>query len=134
MDYESVCIYASFSFVLISLKDKLVENYIDYKLSNNNSKDLSNNLKQIIPKASRDFIEWFVWFTDAEGCFLITSLKNVNYVNFIFTIELHKDDVKILDKICKTLDIGKVSINGNSAKFLLSKYEDIINVIIPIFQ
>jgi hypothetical protein len=57
--YESVCIFGSFLLILISLKDKLVDSYIDSKLSNNNSKDLFNNFKQIGPdgKVSREFIE-----------------------------------------------------------------------------
>ena len=121
--------------ILISLKDKLVDSYIDSKLSNNNSKDLFNNFKQIGPdgKVSREFIEWFVGFTDAEGCFYFI-LNNVNHLKFSFIIELHKDDVKILDKICKILGIGKVIIYGNSARFYVSNPEDLLKVIIPIFK
>jgi hypothetical protein len=133
--YESVCIFGSFLLILISLKDKLVDSYIDSKLSNNNSKDLFNNFKQIGPdgKVSREFIEWFVGFTDAEGCFYFI-LNNVNHLKFSFIIELHKDDVKILDKICKILGIGKVIIYGNSARFYVSNPEDLLKVIIPIFK
>src|SRR5689334_3263634 len=52
----------------------------------------------------------------------------------MFIIELHKDDVEVLNKICKTLGIGNVNINGNSAKFIVNKFEEIINVIVPIFK
>lgn len=131
---RDICIYTNFLFVLTNLKNKLVEKYLEYKFSKNNSKELSKNLKQIVPKASRQFIEWFVGFTDAEGCFYISSLKNVNYVTFKFIIELHKDDIEILYKICEILGIGKVSISGDSARFTVNKFEEIVNVLIPIFQ
>jgi len=52
----------------------------------------------------------------------------------LFVIELHKDDVEILNKICKTLDIGSVRIYDNYARFTVSKFEEIVNIIIPIFK
>ena len=54
---RDICIYTNFLFVLTNLKNKLVEKYLEYKFSKNNSKELSKNLKQIVPKASRQFIE-----------------------------------------------------------------------------
>jgi hypothetical protein len=132
--YESVCIYfclAKHGLLggLISLKEKLVDIYIDFKLSNNNTKD---NLKDVI---TREFIEWFVGFTDAEGCFYFTISANERLtLSFRFIIELHVDDVKILEKICKILGVGRVSINGNSARYQVSNIEQILKVIIPIFK
>ena len=42
---------------------------------------------------SREFIEWFRGFTDAEGCFRIKrSGKNFS---FCFSISLHRDDVDV---------------------------------------
>lgn len=38
---RDICIYTNFLFVLTNLKNKLVEKYIEYKLSKNNSKELS---------------------------------------------------------------------------------------------
>jgi len=64
-----------FLFALEQLKNKLVEKNINNHLSTNNSKELSNSLKQTLPKASRQFIEWFVCFTNAEGCFIIIPYK-----------------------------------------------------------
>ena len=69
INYERVGIWASFLFVLNKLIKKLVEKYINCKLPNNNPIDLSKSSK--IPKDSKQFLEWFVGFTDAEGCFSI---------------------------------------------------------------
>jgi hypothetical protein len=57
LDYESVNIFVMFLFALEQLKNKLVEKNINNHLSTNNSKELSNSLKQTLPKASRQFIE-----------------------------------------------------------------------------
>ena len=42
---------------------------LKFNLLNNNSENLPPYLKKVIPHASRQFLEWFVGFTDAEGCF-----------------------------------------------------------------
>jgi len=40
---------------------------------------------------SKDFLQWFSGFTDAEGNFLISIDRN--YVRFRFKISLHIDDL-----------------------------------------
>jgi len=46
------------------------------------------------------------------------------------------DDVEVLHKIAKILGVGVVKINKNrnSAVFYVSKFNDIVRVILPIFQ
>ena len=39
-------------------------------------KDLPLHIKENIPNASKEFINWFVGFADAEGCFTIFSNKS----------------------------------------------------------
>jgi len=114
------------------LNEKFI-NKSNFKLLNNNPKDLPSHLKKSIPNATRQFIEWLVGFTDAEGSFSI-YVKNSAYLKF--SIELHIDDIGILNKIAQTLDIGRVTkINHrNSAIFYVINLEDITRVIIPIFQ
>ena len=55
---------------------------------------------------------------------------------FRFHIELHVDDINILHKIAETLGVGKVKLvkTRNSAEFSVSVFEDIVRVILPIFQ
>lgn len=89
-----------------------------------------------MPYASKEFIDWFVGFTDGEGCFLVLFIKNETYVVLNFVIELHVDDIDILYRIAQNLGIGKVIKikNHNSARFYVSKFDEIIKVLIPIFQ
>jgi LAGLIDADG endonuclease len=55
-------------------------------------------------------------------------------VGFRFIIEVHKEDVKVLYKICEKLGIGTENINNNSALFIVNKIEEIVNILISIFQ
>ena len=54
----------------------------------------------------RRFLEWFVGFTDGEGNFHIrlTDFKDTNYkyAQFTFQINLHKDEIKVLEYIKNT--------------------------------
>jgi hypothetical protein len=49
---------------------------------------------------------------------------------------LHIDDIEVLDKIVQTLGIGRVikSKSRNSARLSVYKFDDIVRVLIPIFQ
>ena len=44
---------------------------------------------------NKEWLEWFVGFTDAEGSFSIVEIKNNNF-KFLFRIRLHKDDINVL--------------------------------------
>lgn len=118
-----------------NLVEKLRENF-RLSLSNNISSDLPVHLKKILPSASKEFLEWLVGFTDAEGTFYIAPEKIWTFVSLIFSIEVHIDDLEILHKIAKILGIGviKISKTRPSAIFYVQKFEDITSVIIPIFK
>lgn len=67
------------------LKNKLVEKYVkNFKLClpNNKSEGIPSHLKKVMPNASKQFLEWLVGFTDAEGSFAIVSQQNWKYVFF----------------------------------------------------
>lgn len=59
------------------------------------------NYNDILDKINKNWLEWLVGFTDAEGCFSIVPLKNRNFRIF-FRIRLHKDDIKVLREIADT--------------------------------
>ncbi len=118
-----------------NLVEKLRENFL-FPLSNNISTDLPVHLKKILPSASKEFLEWLVGFTDAEGSFFIIPKNNWTNIGLAFKIEVHIDDVEILYKIAKTLGIGNVYLGQTRpiAIFSVSKFGDITSVIIPIFK
>ena len=114
---------------------KFIKNF-KLNLPDNNPKDLPDHLKKKMPKATSQFIEWLVGFTDAEGCFYIYSNKNWTAVSLRYHIELHVDDIKILHKIAQTLGVGKVVKypKRNTAIYYVVNFNDIMKVIIPIFK
>lgn len=85
---------------------------------------------------SRDnFFEWFRGFTDAEGCFYITTQNaspSSSTFSFAFTITVHKDDIKVLEIIKQYLQMGNIYLKGNVVTFKISKQKE-INTIIEMF-
>jgi hypothetical protein len=80
-----------------------------------------------------NFLQWFIGFTDAEGCFLIQT-KNKSEVQFCFKITLHIDDSAVLFLIKDKLGIGVVSIKGNTCTFSIYSFQNIVDVLVPIFD
>jgi hypothetical protein len=81
---------------------------------------------------NKEWLEWFVGFTDAEGCFSIVKIKNLNFI-FFFRIRLHKDDIKVLQDISNTLELLPPFVDGNSALLLVTDLTRITNILIHIF-
>lgn len=80
-----------------------------------------------------EFNEWFVGFTDAEGCFRIGINNKV--VRFNFIICLHVDDIEVLEFIKSRLNCGTISKTGKGlVSFYISKQEDLLNILIPLFD
>jgi hypothetical protein len=79
------------------------------------------------------FLQWFIGFTDAEGCFLIQT-KNKSEVHFCFKITLHIDDSAVLFLIKDKLGIGVVTIKGNTCLFSIHSFQHIVDVLVPIFD
>jgi hypothetical protein len=78
------------------------------------------------------FLQWFVGFFDAEGSFSI--IVNGKYVSFTVRIRLHKDDIATLYEIQSKLGVGSVWLEGDTAVYQIKSFEDIKNVIIPLFD
>nr|YP_010990981.1 LAGLIDADG homing endonuclease [Pappia fissilis]WOX61254.1 LAGLIDADG homing endonuclease [Pappia fissilis] len=84
------------------------------------------------------FLEWFVGFTDAEGCFVINPFLKKNQLSissflFMFKITLHKDDEKVLRIIKDRLRIGGVRIYKDECIFTITKQKE-ISILISIFD
>ena len=86
----------------------------------------------------REFLEWFVGFTDGEGNFNIklTDFNNNNfkYVQFTFQIGLHKDDITVLEYIMNNLKCGHISKSDNRINYFVNDINSLKNIILPIFD
>lgn len=87
---------------------------------------------------NKNFLEWFVGFVDAEGCFKIKPKFRldktiVHSFYFEFEIKLHIDDKAVLDYICATLGIGKVYVRGNTCSWIVGN-EQGIRILLDIFR
>nr|ABI15910.1 putative LAGLIDADG endonuclease/maturase [Ophiostoma himal-ulmi] len=93
---------------------------------------------QYFNKDNNKFLEWFVGFTDAEGCFHIKkktmSNGNTRYY-FEFVIKLHIDNVALLKHIQESLGIGRIAIRTNSSicSFEVGSEKD-LRILIDIFD
>lgn len=78
------------------------------------------------------FSRWFSGFADGEGSFQV--FLDRNYLRVMFRIRLHIDDIAILYRIQEFLGVGKVQINNNSCVFVISRLEDLKNVLLPLLD
>ena len=69
------------------------------------------------------FIEWFIGFSEGDGCFYITRGKS------FFSIHLHIVDLPLLVEIKTQLNMGSISIGKKSALFTIKAYEEIKTLI-----
>jgi len=119
-------------------------------------KDLINKggLSEELKKAYPDYIpayrplitnskiqnpNWLAGFTAAEGCFLINLMKSDTHklkerVNLKFNITQHIRDEELISSFVEYLDCKNVYKQGEIVDFWVSKFEDIINKIIPFFE
>jgi len=85
-------------------------------------------LSSDIKNEDKYFLEWFCGFTDGEGSFMV--MKNGSkHINFRFAINLHIDDIGVLEFIQGRLGIGKVYSYGNSASFIVKNLKEVGSII-----
>jgi cytochrome c oxidase subunit 3 len=117
---------------------------LDNNTQNNNDNTLLINIPPYRNKEStsyflnKDFIDWFVGFTDGVGNFnfKITNLKEDTFKNvqFTFQIGLHKDEKELLYYIMSVLKCGHISESKDKVNFFVNDINSLLNVIIPIFE
>lgn len=112
-------------------KNKMGFCHLSTNCNKNSNVGTQNNLLKNI---SSEFLYWFSGFTNAEGNFLMSIDRQ--YVRFIFKIYLHMDDVEVLNTIKSNLNVGTVTLESsrNSCSCVIQNYEEIKNVICPIFN
>lgn len=84
--------------------------------------------------SDENFFKWFVGFSDGEGNFTIVFYKDkkgqIVSATFRFIIELHVDDIEVLNYIKSKLNIGaNIAIYGNSCRFAVVHRKDILKLI-----
>lgn len=69
-----------------------------------------------------DFLFWFSGFTDGEGNFSITLDRG--YIRFRFKINLHIDDLEVINIIKSKLNIGIIIVeeNKSSCAFVVQNF------------
>lgn len=85
---------------------------------------------------------WMAGFVDGEGCFYVKVRKNNAYlwgyqVIISFSISQHARDEALLAKFIDYLGCGnieKVSTRPSGATFVVYKFNDVYDKIIPFFQ
>lgn len=99
--------------------------------------DIKNKKRKIF-YLERYFLEWLAGFTDAEGNFNISlrNFKNNTYNSYIITyqINLHIDDLNVLNFIKDKLKCGHISISGNRCNYFVNDKNSLIFIILPIFK
>lgn len=151
-----ICV-ALFTYILFKTKEFHYAKYSDKLLINLPTKRAINLGCSSAATGSsyfldRQFIEWFVGFTDAEGNFNIkltnSSPRNLGcssaatdleentfkYVQFTFQIGLHKDDLDVLEYIMNTLKCGHISKSNNKINYFVNDLNSLLYIIIPIFN
>ena len=82
--------------------------------------------------------QWLAGFTDAEGSFLIkvtpSKTKVGQRVQLIFQLTQHSRDEKLMRSLIELLKSGKIHKDRDSYKFCVTKFDDIVNKIIPFFK
>jgi hypothetical protein len=73
-----------------------------------------------------------------EGCFLIAISKSLTLnlgvgVALRFIITQHERDIELLELIKNFLNCGSIATAGNCKQVLVSNFQDINNIIIPLF-
>lgn len=76
------------------------------------------------------FKEWFSGFSDGESCFSISPKSNKPFsFEFSFRIELHRDDIHLLEYIQNCLEMGTINSSLNSCTWRVSAQKDILKLI-----
>lgn len=112
------------------------KSHVHANLFNKNFKSIANSYNL----TDEEFQQWLVGFSDANFGINYRKEGTSNWISLYYRIQLHNDDVKVLELIHKRLGCGSVKtyvskINKRSySEFKISDSKDLINILIPIFD
>lgn len=97
---------------LLDLTNEDIKKYnIEFDKENFNFDKFYEEYKKEKPKnklPSKEFLEWFIGYFEADGCLLIPKSRQLYIV-----ITCHKKDLNLLKYIQDNLSIGNICINSN---------------------
>ena len=90
-----------------------------------------------IAKDNRD--QWLAGFATAEGCFLVRITKAATHrsgyqVFLVFKLVQHSRDEQLMRCLVDYLGCGKIQVYNSAVEYLVTKFSDLTDKIIPLFQ
>lgn len=83
-------------------------------------------------------INWLVGFAEGDGSFMVNIIqgkdKTKYYVSLNFSVSQHDRDSNLLKGLIEYLNCGRCTYGRNEVNFIVSKFADLNNKIIPIFK
>jgi LAGLIDADG endonuclease/NADH dehydrogenase len=113
---------------------------LHYAAGKVNFKTIKKSYSSLIFKDSSLHPEWITGFTDGEGSFGIKIYKAKGYklgwrLEPFFQIKLNARDIDLLYRIKEYFGgVGNISFDKNSAKYVIRKLSDIVDILIPHFE
>ena len=118
---------------IIKLNTKKHINYyntININVTHNNNFDLFYKKYKILypdNKISKDWLNWFIGFTEGDGSFIVDKRNNLQLV-------ITQKDIKVLEMIKDTLKFGRVIKQGKLIYRFIVEQKLLIELIILIFN
>jgi hypothetical protein len=126
-----------------------LQKIVNLRASINNG--LSPELKEAFPKTqpvTRPAVEykgipdpaWIVGFVNGDGCFLVSIYKATTKTGFavkcVFSITQHNRETQLMKSLVDYLNCGdyRPRANQDAGDFVVTKFSDIIEKIIPLFN
>jgi hypothetical protein len=131
------------------LTEQGLRKIVALRLSSNQcrlSPELKNHFPDIVPAVKPSvkdkkviYPDWLVGFTAAEGCFMVNIAKSKTYssgfqVKLIFQLTQHSRDESLLRSLVQYFNCGNVTKNRDAFDYRVTKFVDIVDIIIPFFN
>ena len=111
---------------------KGVNNYstIKTKIEQEEFKEFYEKYEILFPnnkKISKDWLHWFIGFSEGDGSFIIDNRNNLQFV-------ITQKDIKVLEMIYETLKFGRVIKQGKLTYRFIIEQKKLIELIVLLFN